>query len=239
MDAQEFRNLQEAYLEVYQELDEAEGSYGQTPKATAAYGKLANKRRETPASGFAKRGDKTKQVKSAEKHHYRTLNPDAGNRGKKSTKPSPYSGRRSGMTQSGRDYARGEAEYGHTGYDPDFDGGPSAPGGKPKGKKLERQKKTGVSAESFDLFDYILEHLVAEGYADTNEAAIAIMANMSEEWKQSIVEETKRTEYLQKKFNKENERKSGSALKHISGKQNTGQALQKARESERHMRGER
>jgi hypothetical protein len=93
--------------------------------------------------------------------------------------------------------------------------------------------------ESYDLFDYILEHLVAEGYADTNEAALAIMANMSEEWKQSIVEETKRTEYLQKKFNKENERKSGSALKHIPGKQNTGQALQKARESERHMRGER
>ena len=43
-------------------------------------------------------------------------------------------------------------------------------------------------AESFDLFDYLLEYLVAEGYADTNKAALAIMANMSEEWKQSIVE---------------------------------------------------
>jgi hypothetical protein len=42
--------------------------------------------------------------------------------------------------------------------------------------------------ESADLFDIILEHLVAEGYADTNKAALAIMANMSEEWKQSIVE---------------------------------------------------
>ena len=39
-----------------------------------------------------------------------------------------------------------------------------------------------------DNFDIILEYLVAEGYADTNEAALAIMANMSEEWKQSIVE---------------------------------------------------
>jgi hypothetical protein len=39
-----------------------------------------------------------------------------------------------------------------------------------------------------DLFDYILEHLVTEGYADTNQAALAIMANMSEDWKQSIVE---------------------------------------------------
>ena len=42
--------------------------------------------------------------------------------------------------------------------------------------------------ESADLFDIILEHLVAEGYADTNKAALAIMANMSEEWKQSIME---------------------------------------------------
>ena len=39
-----------------------------------------------------------------------------------------------------------------------------------------------------DAFDIILEYLVAEGYADTNKAALAIMANMSEEWKQSIVE---------------------------------------------------
>jgi len=35
---------------------------------------------------------------------------------------------------------------------------------------------------------YVLEYLVAEGYADTNKAALAIMANMSEGWKQDIVE---------------------------------------------------
>jgi hypothetical protein len=33
-----------------------------------------------------------------------------------------------------------------------------------------------------------LRYLVAEGYADTNESALVIMANMSEEWRQSIVE---------------------------------------------------
>ena len=42
--------------------------------------------------------------------------------------------------------------------------------------------------EETDLFDYLLEYLVAEGYADTNDAAIAIMANMSEEWRESITE---------------------------------------------------
>jgi hypothetical protein len=43
-----------------------------------------------------------------------------------------------------------------------------------------------------DLFDAILEHLVAEGYADTNESALAIMANMSEEWREEILDEAVR-----------------------------------------------
>ena len=42
--------------------------------------------------------------------------------------------------------------------------------------------------ENYDTFDTILEYLVSEGYADTNESALVIMANMSEEWRQSIVE---------------------------------------------------
>tara|TARA_B110000503_G_scaffold102243_1_gene152721 strand:+ start:213 stop:713 length:501 start_codon:yes stop_codon:yes gene_type:complete len=59
-----------------------------------------------------------------------------------------------------------------------------------------------------DLFDYILEYLVAEGYADTNEAAVTIMANMSEEWRESIVEKSDDT-YLEpnlKKRKKNNEK---------------------------------
>jgi hypothetical protein len=40
----------------------------------------------------------------------------------------------------------------------------------------------------FDNFDVILEYLVSEGYADTNENALVIMANMSEEWMQTILE---------------------------------------------------
>ena len=47
--------------------------------------------------------------------------------------------------------------------------------------------------EEFDIFDIILEHLVAEGYADTNESALAIMANMSEEWRQDIMEISQKT----------------------------------------------
>ena len=62
------------------------------------------------------------------------------------------------------------------------------PGGKPKGKKAERQKSRGVSAEGYDLYDIILSHLLDEGYAETLEQAQVIMVNMSEEWRESIVE---------------------------------------------------
>ena len=52
-----------------------------------------------------------------------------------------------------------------------------------------RMPKKEDQKESYDLFDTILEYLVAEGYADTNEAALKIMANMSEEWRQSLMKE--------------------------------------------------
>jgi hypothetical protein len=42
--------------------------------------------------------------------------------------------------------------------------------------------------EDFDVFDVVIGHLLDEGYADTEEAALAIMTNMSEEWRESIIE---------------------------------------------------
>lgn len=42
--------------------------------------------------------------------------------------------------------------------------------------------------DSVDIFDVVIEYLVAEGYADTNQAALVIMANMSEEWREEILE---------------------------------------------------
>jgi hypothetical protein len=49
--------------------------------------------------------------------------------------------------------------------------------------------------EEVDLYDIILSHLLDEGYADTEEAATAIMVNMSEEWRQSIVEDIAGNQY--------------------------------------------
>ena len=58
---------------------------------------------------------------------------------------------------------------------------------------VEHVKKHGMkslaNSYEYDTFDAILEHLVAEGYADTNESALAIMANMSDEWREEILDE--------------------------------------------------
>ena len=58
------------------------------------------------------------------------------------------------------------------------------------GKKLLKKKPNvkGVF-EELDIFGIVLEYLITEGYADTQVAALAIMGNMSEEWKDTIVEE--------------------------------------------------
>jgi hypothetical protein len=42
--------------------------------------------------------------------------------------------------------------------------------------------------EETDVYDVVLEHLLEEGYAETPEAAQAIMVNMSEVWIESILE---------------------------------------------------
>jgi len=99
---------------------------------------------------------------------------------------------------------------------------------KPKGKKYERQVQSGVRAassqekkrlgvgESYDLYDIILSHLLDEGYAETQEQAEVIMVNMSEGWRESIMEGEEDYKPLprRKMLNKSNKlRKSGDVNK--------------------------
>ncbi len=53
--------------------------------------------------------------------------------------------------------------------------------------KKEAKAKSKLKKEQVDIYDIILSHLLDEGYAETPEAAEAIMVNMSEEWRQSII----------------------------------------------------
>jgi|DEB0MinimDraft_6_1074348.scaffolds.fasta_scaffold57991_2 hypothetical protein len=186
-------------------LDEAEGSYGQTPKARAAMGKVAIARRKKPASEYSQKGEKTRKVKEIEKHTRRIDNgPDAGDRGKKSTKPrwSGFAGRsgRGKLDQDSRDYSREtSAEYGSgTSGSGTVTKNPKklrkqkAMGEIAKGevltrKQMEKKRRKALRQERVSVYDIILSHLLDEGYAETVEGAEAIMVNMSEEWRDSII----------------------------------------------------
>jgi len=68
------------------------------------------------------------------------------------------------------------------------------PGASPKeraagGRQRLKDRGKVPQKDGKDMFEHILEYLVTEGYAATNKEALVIMANMSEEWKQSIVEQ--------------------------------------------------
>jgi hypothetical protein len=140
MDAKDIRNLQEAYVEVYDNLDEgAEGGrfqYNQRhgrPLITPEVSQRASET-ETLGGGTYERGPK-RLPKSKRKYDRQVL-----------------SGVRAASEQ----------------------------------EKQRARKRMGIKE---DIYDIILSHLLDEGYADTQEAAEAIMVNMSEDWGESIVED--------------------------------------------------
>ena len=57
------------------------------------------------------------------------------------------------------------------------------------GNRLMRSDGQGIKdSYEYDLYDIILSHLLDEGYAETQEQAQVIMVNMSEDWRESIME---------------------------------------------------
>ena len=69
-------------------------------------------------------------------------------------------------------------------------------------KKPEEEPDVKGVFEKLDIFGIVLEYLITEGYADTQEAAERIMVNMSEEWRESIVEEVLDEAYVDYKKGK-------------------------------------
>jgi hypothetical protein len=66
---------------------------------------------------------------------------------------------------------------------------PTSPTSKPAPARPMGSRKPGSIVSGLDMFDLVKGYLLDEGYADTEEAAIKIMANMSEEWRDSILSE--------------------------------------------------
>lgn len=121
-------------------INEAEGSYGQTPKATSRYLALSKKRRSSGSGTVSPASD------VAYSHFSRSMDPDAGDSNRKSSNPSGLTLRR-GMTSDIRTDARKRSAQGRMGHGVyTYPGYNELKGSTPKGKKLERQRKRGVSA---------------------------------------------------------------------------------------------
>jgi len=59
-------------------------------------------------------------------------------------------------------------------------------------KQIEKKRRKELRQEEVSVYDIVLTHLLDEGYAETPEAAEVIMVNMSEEWREDIVEMAQR-----------------------------------------------
>ena len=146
MNAQDIRNLSEAYMNVYDELDEAAK---RSPKKVRGSKDTKSYQDGRSQAGMMVSGDS--QVSGA--GYMRR-----GGGIQTQTDPNERQPQQGRMDR----YTRDEMEY----------------------------RKARLKKEETDLYDIILSHLLDEGYAETPEAAEVIMVNMSEGWREDIVEAT-------------------------------------------------
>ena len=173
MSPQELRALQEAYLNVY-ELDEA--------TAMAKRGKDETEIRNTIAKKTGG-GESADRASALEKQS--TYDP------KTDQQRQNYARAQRGDFRKTTSSSPGLRGYAHQSSDPAVKAKQAARGNQRARVALTPNERTKLNME-YDLYDIILSHLLDEGYADTEQAAISIMANMSEDWRESIVEATYR-----------------------------------------------
>lgn len=156
MDAQELRNLQEAYMEVYEAVDDEGRAYAR-PKGTSSEVNRTNKPQENNRVqthlGLIPR-------RNAEDPHYmreREIRMKARQAEAELERTNPEEAKRRTIEAAERR------------------------------KRLAKTILSQQQKEQVDLYDIILSHLLDEGYAETPESAEAIMVNMSEEWRNSIL----------------------------------------------------
>ena len=209
MDSKELRGLAEAYSEVYspEQIDEvsADLALKASKAADVKRGKMAAAGDKEGAAGKAAQASRL--YKAQADRRLGRVTPGKANeeveqvdelyKGKHGQSETEYQDSRSnaGKMVSGTSKLSGAA-YSYRGVKntgPNPAGGsekPKAQGRMTSGQRTELQyrKANLMKKEEVDIFDAVLEYLVAEGYAATNKEALVIMANMSEEWKQEIVE---------------------------------------------------
>ena len=191
MNSKDYRNIREAYLDVYGNIMEKEDSeyekasdaaldarygYGRATGDKHSFGRAANRASAAASLRAIRRGERSGSGTSRE------AGADAVHRGwadtaRTSTDQTPEKKeRRAGLANTPySDLPDDEKEKDRVSFDA-------------VRATYNRNKNINASYEP-DLFDVILEYLITEGYADTQEAALAIMGNMSEDWRESIIVE--------------------------------------------------
>ena len=208
MNSQELRALQEAYIQVYDE-DYKPWDFGPKQNAQAKYAELAQRKAAGgSAPGTATRANK---IASVGREMRTTLDKNSAatgtNPAKQGLQPATQRhtdaalrGAGGGMTASKAYVVKPlkPASKGGGNSAPDVTDDPNS---KPIAARLKNYKPMGGArygiagvglADSYDLYDIILSHLLDEGYAETQEQAEVIMVNMSEDWRESICEEYKK-----------------------------------------------
>ena len=175
MNSQDYRNLQEAYLNVYQEIDEETAMAKRGKDETEIRNTIAKK---TGASGAGSFADKATAL--ADRQTY-------GNKAMKAGREN-LARKQRGDFRNTTSSSPGLRGYAYKSNDPEVKAKQDARGAQRGRAALTPNERKQLNME-FDFYDLVLSHLLDEGYADTNENALVIMANMSEEWRESIVEE--------------------------------------------------
>jgi hypothetical protein len=189
MNSQELRNLQESYIDVYNNIIEKEDSpyekasdaaldsrygYGRATGDKHSFGRAANRSSAAAALRALRRGERSGSGTSTEAganavhqgwaHTARTSSDQTPEKKERRAKlaDTPYS-----------NLPNDEQEKDRVSFN---------------AVRAVYNNRRNINA-SYDLYDVILSHLLDEGYAETVENAEAIMVNMSEEWRESIFEE--------------------------------------------------
>jgi hypothetical protein len=156
MNSQEFRALQEAYNQVY---DESYKDLGD--KARNKGHQLLNKSKKTATRGNMYAGTLPSNTPEGEKLQ---------NRASKQFAASAFHNPEKSQSKAAANKEKGEKKK------------------KAFGNRLMRIDGQGIrDSYEYDLYDIILSHLLDEGYADTEQAAEAIMVNMSEDWREILL----------------------------------------------------
>ena len=191
MNSKDYRNIREAYLDVYGNIMEKEDSeyekasdaaldsrygYGRATGDKHSFGRAANRASAAASLRALRRGERSGSGTSREAGS-NAVHQGWAKTAKTSTDQTPAKKERRAVLAN-TPYSNlpdDEKEKDRVSFDA-------------VRATYNRNKNINASYEP-DLFDVILEYLITEGYADTQEAALAIMGNMSEDWRESIIVE--------------------------------------------------